>query len=203
MEIIILPCVCATLCATRGFCYAQNKRHITRGGEILPNLEAKQVVIDEIKEKLNKAKSVVLVDARGLTVEQDTSLRKLLREAGVDYKVYKNTMLRFAVKDTAYENLNTHLVGPTAVAFSYGDPTVAASLINKQFKTMPNLEFKAGVLDNVLYDDKGMAVVAEIPAKEVLLAQLLGSFKSPLASFARLVSAVAEQKGGAAEPAGA
>ncbi|MDR0999351.1 MAG: 50S ribosomal protein L10 [Clostridiales bacterium] len=169
----------------------------------MPNLEAKQVVIDEIKEKLNKAKSVVLVDARGLTVEQDTSLRKLLREAGVDYKVYKNTMLRFAVKDTAYENLNTHLVGPTAVAFSYGDPTVAASLINKQFKTMPNLEFKAGVLDNVLYDDKGMAVVAEIPAKEVLLAQLLGSFKSPLASFARLVSAVAEQKGGAAEPAGA
>jgi large subunit ribosomal protein L10 len=163
-------------------------------------LEKKQVVIDEIKEHLNKARSVVLVDARGLTVEQDTVLRKQLREAGVDYKVYKNTMLRFAVKDTAYENLNQHFAGPTAVAFSYNDPTTAASLISKQFKAMPNLEFKAGMLDNVVYDSKGMAAVAEIPPKEVLIAKLLGSFKSPLASFARLIGAVAEQKGGAAVP---
>ncbi|MDR1560619.1 MAG: 50S ribosomal protein L10 [Clostridiales bacterium] len=162
----------------------------------MPKIETKQLIVKEIKEKLDKSKSVVLVDARGLTVAQDTALRKILREAGVDYKVYKNSLMDFAVKDTAFSGLTQYLAGPTAAAFSYGDPTAAASLISKQLKAMPKLEFKAGVVDSILYDADGIKAVAEIPPKEELLAKLLGSFKSPMAAFARLVSAVSESKGG-------
>ena len=176
-----------------GFFYGQNG---LKRGENMPKIESKQLVINEIKEKLDKSKSLVLVDARGLTVSQDTVLRKTLREAGIDYKVYKNTLIEFAIKDTPYSGLTEYLAGPTAAAFSYDDPTAAASLINKQLKAMPKLEFKAGVVDSVLYNADGIKAIADIPPKEVLLAKLLGSFKSPMAAFARLVAAVSESKGG-------
>jgi large subunit ribosomal protein L10 len=173
-----------------------------KGGETMPNLEKKQAVIQEIREKIDRAKSMVLVDARGLTVEQDTVLRKTLREAGVDYKVYKNTMINFAVEGTWSEGIKSYLAGPTTVAFSYDDATAAASLISKQFKAMPKLEFKAGVIEGVVYDADGMKAVADIPPREVLLSRLLGSFKSPMSSFARVINAIAEkQTGGAEAPA--
>ncbi len=156
----------------------------------MPKIEQKQVVVNEIKEKLEKAKSVVLVDARGLTVEQDTTLRKTLRKAGVEYKVYKNTMLDFAIKGTAFEGLEPFLKGPTAVAISYDDPTSAAATINKQLKAMPKLEFKAGVVENVVYDANGIKAVAGIPSREELLSKLLGSFKSPMSSFARVINEI-------------
>ncbi|MDR2649871.1 MAG: 50S ribosomal protein L10 [Clostridiales bacterium] len=162
----------------------------------MPKIETKELIVKEIKEKLDKSKSVVLVDARGLTVAQDTLLRKALREAGVDYKVYKNTLMDFAVKDTAFSGLSQYLAGPTTTAFSYDDPTAAASLISKHLKSITNLEFKAGVVDNILYDAEGIKAVADIPPKEELLAKLLGSFKAPMAAFARLVGAVSESKGG-------
>jgi len=168
---------------------------------ILAQFEKKQAVIDEIKSKLDRAKSAVLVDARGLTVEQDTILRKSLREAGVDYKVYKNTMLEFAVRETPFEGLRPYLAGPTAIATCYDDPTLAASQLSKNIKTMPKLEFKAGIVDSVLYDAVGVKAVADIPSRPELLSRLLGSFKSPMASFARLVNAIAESKGEPAEPA--
>jgi large subunit ribosomal protein L10 len=164
------------------------------GGENMPNIEAKQAVIKEIREKIDKAKSMVLVDARGLSVAQDTQLRRTLREAGVDYKVYKNTLLTFAVEGTPTEGLKEYLFGPTTVAFSFDNPTLAASLISKQFKAMPKLTFKAGVIDGVVYDADGVKAIADIPPREVLLARLLGSFKSPVASFARVVKSVAESK---------
>jgi len=167
----------------------------------MAQFEKKQAVIDEIKGKLDRAKSAVLVDARGLTVEQDTILRKSLREAGVDYKVYKNTMLEFAVRETPFEGLTPYFAGPTAVATCYDDPTLAASQISKNLKAMPKLEFKAGMIDNVLYDADGVKSVADIPPKPELLAKLLGSFKSPMASFARLVNAIAEKQGGPAAAA--
>ena len=160
----------------------------------------KQVIVNEIKEKLDRATSVVMVDARGLTVEQDTILRKKLREAGVDYKVYKNTMVRFAVQGTQFESLQAFLEGPSAFAFSYEDPTTAASILNAQQKDMKALEFKAGVVEGTLYDAAGMKAVADIPSREVLLSKLLGSFKSPMSSFARVVSEIAKSKGGE-EPA--
>lgn len=135
----------------------------------MAKIEQKQVVVTEIKEKLEKAASVVMVDARGLTVEQDTVLRKQLRDAGVDYKVYKNTMVHLAVQGTQFEGLDAYLSGPSAFAFSYGEATAAAAILNKVAKDAKALEFKAGVIEGVVYDAEGMKLVADIPSKEVLL----------------------------------
>ena len=160
----------------------------------MPKVAEKQVVINEIKEKLERASSIVLVNSRGLTVEQDTVLRKKLREAGVDYKVYKNTMIDFAVQGTSFESIKDDLAGPSALAVSYDDATAAARVINAELKGMPALEFKAGVIENTYYDAKGVAAVAAIPPRDELIAKLLGSFKSPLSSFARVINAIAEEK---------
>jgi len=161
----------------------------------MAKIEQKQVVVTEIQEKLAKAASVVMVNARGLTVEQDTVLRKQLREAGIDYKVYKNTMVHLAIQGTQYEGLDEYLAGPSAFAFSYEDATTAASVLNKAAKDMKVLEFKAGVIEGVVYDAEGMKLVAEIPSKEVLLSKLLGSFKSPMSSFARVIDQIAKKDG--------
>ena len=165
----------------------------------MANLEknrlAKQAVVDEIKEKLGRSKSVVLINARGLTVAQDTVLRQSLRKAGgIDYKVYKNTMLEFAVEGTDYAGLKEHLAGPTAVAFSFDDATAAAAAIAKHQKAMPKLEFKASSIDGAVYDALATKAISEIPPREVLLSRLLGSFKSPMASFARVINAIAEKE---------
>ena len=165
------------------------------------NRNAKQVVIDELKDRLGRAKSVVLIDACGLTVELDTKLRNALRKVGnVDYKVYKNTMINFAVEGTEFEALRPHLEGPTAVAFSYEDATAAAGQVSKLQKDMPALEFKASVVEGTYYDAVGTKTIADIPSRDVLLSKLLGSFKSPMSSFARVINQIAE-KGGVAAPA--
>ncbi len=160
----------------------------------MAKVEQKQVIVNEIKDKLEKATSAVLVDGRGLTVEQDTRLRKSLREAGVDYKVYKNTMIRFAIQDTDFQSLEPHLEGPTTLAICYEDPTVAAGIINKFKAEAKALEFKAGVIEGTYYDTQGMEVIADIPSREVLLSRLLGSMKAPIGAFARVVKAIADEK---------
>lgn len=160
----------------------------------MAKVEQKQVVINEIKEKVEKATSIVLVDGRGLTVEQDTILRSKLRTAGVEYKVYKNTMINFAIQGTQFEGLKDFLAGPTTVAFSYEDPTAASRVLAEAAKGIEALEFKAGVLEGTVYDAKGMEIIASIPSREVLLSKLLGSFKSPMGDFARLVQAIADEK---------
>jgi len=166
------------------------------------NRTAKNVVVDEIKEKLSRSKSIVLVDARGLTVEQDTILRKSLRKAGgIEYKVYKNSMINFAIKDTEFEGISEYLAGPTTVAFSYDDATAAPSQINKHLKAMPMLEFKASAMEGNVYDAAKTKLIADIPSKDVLLSRLLGSLKSPMASFARVINAIAEEGGGKAADA--
>ena len=159
----------------------------------MAKVEAKQVVVNEIKDKLSRAASVVVVDSRGLTVEQDTQLRKSLREAGVDYKVYKNTMVTLAVKDTPFEGLAQYLEGPSAFAFSYGEATTAAAILDKAVKNLENLEFKASVIENIVYDAAGTKATAGIPSREVLLSKLLGSFKSPMSSFARVIQQIADK----------
>ncbi len=159
----------------------------------MANLQAKQVVIDEIKEKLERATSVVLVDARGTTVSDDTALRKSLREAGAEYKIYKNSMIEFAVKDTQFEGLTASLKGPTTVAFTYEDPTVAASILAKTMEDVNTLEFKASVIDGVLYNAEQTAQIAKIPSRDVLISKLLGSIKSPVSSFARVLKQIAEK----------
>ncbi len=165
----------------------------------MAKVEQKQVVVNEIKEKLDRATSAVLVNARGLTVAQDTSLRKQLREAGVDYKVYKNTMMNFAVEGTQFESLKEYFSGPSTLAICYEDPTTAASIIKKFMKDAKTLEFKGGVIDGVSYDAEGVKVIADIPSRDVLLSRLLGSFQAPVASFARVIKAIADKdaEGGA------
>lgn len=163
--------------------------------------EAKQVVIDEIKGKLEKSKGVVLVSARGLTVAQDTEMRRALREAGVDYKVYKNTMINFAVKGTEFESLAQVLEGPTAVAFSYGDSTAAARALDKFVSQYQPLVYKAGVVEGRYYNDEDMVKIGKIPSKEELLSKLLGSLKSPMSSFARVISEIAKKDSAPAEEA--
>lgn len=159
----------------------------------MAKVELKAPVVAEISEAIKDAQSVVLVDYRGLTVEQDTALRKQLREAGINYKVYKNTMMNFAVEGTQFEGLKDYFEGPSAIAICYDDPTVAAGILSKYMKTAKTLEFKAGVIEGTCYDAKGMVAVADIPSREVLLSRLLGSFQGPMASFARVIKAIADK----------
>ena len=160
----------------------------------MAKVEQKQPVVEEIKGYVGQAKAAVLVDYRGLTVAQDTELRKKLREAGVVYKVYKNTMLNFAFKGTEFEALSKDLNGPTAVAFGLEDATVPARIILECTKTMPKLEFKAGVVEGTYYDEKGIQIIATIPSREVLISKLLGSLQSPITNFARVLKQIAEKQ---------
>ena len=163
----------------------------------MAKIELKQPVVAEISEVIKDAQSVVLVDYRGLTVEQDTELRRQLRAAGVSYKVYKNTMMNFAFKGTDFEQLAPYLNGPSAMAFSNEDATAPARILAEFAKKADKLEIKAGVVEGTVYDAKGMATIASIPSREVLISRLLGSMQSPITNFARVMNQLAE-KGGAA-----
>ncbi len=160
----------------------------------MAKVELKQPIVAEISELLNGAQSAVVVDYRGLTVEQDTQLRKQLREAGVTYKVYKNTMIRFAAKGTEFEALELHLEGPTALAVSKDDATAPARVLAEFAKKADKLQLKAGVVEGTYYDEKGIQLIATIPSREILLGKLLGSIQSPIANFARVINQIAEAK---------
>ena len=160
----------------------------------MAKVELKQPIVEEIKGHVSGAKAAYLVDYRGLTVEEDTKLRKQLREAGVVYKVYKNTLLKRAFEGTEYEALAKHLEGPTAVAFGIEDATASARIISEVIKTAPKLEFKAGVVEGAYYDEKGIEVIATIPSREVLISKLLGSLQSPITNFARVLNQIAEKQ---------
>jgi large subunit ribosomal protein L10 len=159
----------------------------------MAKIELKQPIVEEIKGYVENAKTAVLVDYRGLTVSQDTELRKNLREAGIVYKVYKNTLLNFAFKGTEFEALSQNLEGPTAVAFGLDDATAPARIINDMVKKMPKLEFKSGVVEGAYYDSEGIKVIATIPSREVLISKLLGSMQSPIAGLARVLNQIAEK----------
>ena len=162
----------------------------------MAKVELKQPIVAEISEAIKEAQSVVLVDYRGLTVEQDTNLRKQLREAGVTYKVYKNTMMNFAFKGTDFEGLAPYLEGPSAVAISTTDATAPARILAKFAKEAKALEIKAGVVEGLVYDAAGLQSIAQIPSREELISKLLGSLQSPITNFARVMNQLAE-KGGA------
>ena len=161
----------------------------------MAKVELKQPIVQEISEKIDGAQSLVLVDHRGLTVQQDTELRKQLREAGVFYKVYKNTMMNFAFKGTAFEGLSDLLNGPSAIAVSKEDATAPARIIFEFAKTAKNLEVKGGVVEDKVLDLKQLEEVAQIPSREVLLGRLFGSMQSPVANFARVIKQISEKDG--------
>lgn len=164
----------------------------------MAKIELKAPVVDEIKKYAADATSAVLVDYRGLTVEQDTVLRKKLREAGVVYKVYKNTMLHIAFEGTDFAQLDPSLEGPTAVAFGMEDATAPARIIKEFAKDAPAIEFKAAVVEGVYYDAAGVNAIADIPSREVLISKLLGSLQSPITNLARVLNQIAEKSDGAA-----
>jgi len=165
----------------------------------MAKVEEKQPVVKEISEHLSGANAAVLVDYRGLTVEQDTRLRKNLREAGIVYKVYKNTMINFAIKGTDFEPLSSQLEGPTAIAISKDDATAPARLLKKFSEEAPKLELKGGVVEGTYYDADGIKAVADIPSRDVLISRLLGSMQSPIANLARVLNQIAEKGGAGAE----
>lgn len=165
----------------------------------MAKIELKQPIVEEIKAQLQDAQSAVIVDYRGLTVEQDTRLRKELREAGVIYKVYKNTMVRFAIEGTEFESLKDDLEGPNAIAISKTDATAPARILAKFAKEAEALEIKAGVVEGTYYDQAGIKTISSIPSREELLSKFLGSIQSPIANFARVIKQIAEQQDGAAE----
>lgn len=164
----------------------------------MAKVDLKRPIVEEISANIKDAQSVVLVDYRGLTVEQDTKLRKSLREADVTYKVYKNTMMNFAFKGTDFEALTPYLEEPSAIAISKNDATAPARILAEFAKTAKALEIKGGVVEGQAYDAAGIAQIALIPSREALLSRLLGSMQSPVANFARVMNQLAE-KGGAGE----
>ena len=160
----------------------------------MAKVELKQPIVEAISEELKGAQSVVLVDYRGLTVAQDTELRKKLREAGVTYRVYKNTMMKRAFEGTEFEGLEGCLEGPSAIAISKEDATAPARILAKYAKTVPTLELVAGVVENAYYDKAGIEALSQVPSREELLSKLLGSIQSPVTNFARVIKQIAEKK---------
>ncbi|SNU07878.1 LSU ribosomal protein L10P [Lachnospiraceae bacterium] len=160
----------------------------------MAKVEEKKPIVQEIKDNLDGAKSVVLVDYLGLTVEQDTNLRRATREAGVIYKVYKNTMVNLAIEGTEFAELAKDLEGPTAVAISKDDATAPARVVANFAKTAKKLELKSGVVEGTYYDAAGISIIATIPSRDELLSKFLGSIQSPITNFARVINQVAEQK---------
>ncbi len=160
-------------------------------------LDVKKQVVEEIKEKFSKAQSAIVVDYRGLKVEEVTELRKKMREAGVEYKVYKNTMTRMAAQETGFEALLGDLTGPNAIAFGYEDPVTPAKILSDFAKDHKKLELKAGLVEGQYCDVEKVKAIANIPSREVLLSQFLGSITSPLSNLAYLLQAIADKQEGA------
>ncbi len=161
----------------------------------MAKVELKKPIVEEISANIKDAQSVVIVDHRGLTVAEDTELRKQLREAGITYKVYKNTMMNFAFKGTDCEGLAPYLEGPSAIAISKDDATAPARVLCKFAKTAKALEIKGGVVEGSVYDSKGIEAISNVPSREELLGKLLGSIQSPITNLARVLNQIAEQQG--------
>ena len=161
----------------------------------MAKVELKKPVVEEISNSIKGAAAVVLVNYKGISVEQDTQMRKELREAGVVYKVYKNTMMNFAFKGTPCEELCQHLEGTNALAVCENDATAPARILAKYAKQFPALELIAGVVEGNYNDQAGIQALSTIPSREELLGKLLGSMQSPIANFARVLNQIAEKNG--------
>lgn len=158
------------------------------------NLKAKQAVIEEIKEKFEKAQSAVIIDYMGINVAQADAMRKKLREANIDYVVYKNKMAERAIQGTEYEELTSILAGPSAFAFSYDDPIAPARVLNGIIKEYKKMEFKGGIIEGAYYDAEGIKAIAALPGREELIAKFMGSIQSPISKLVRTFQAIADDK---------
>lgn len=159
-------------------------------------LEKKKQAVAEIAEKLRNSKSTVLTDYRGLTVAEMNELRKQLREAGVEYKVLKNTLTRRATAELGLSGLDQHLTGPTAIAFSNEDVVAPAKILHKFAKDHNALEIKGGVIEGRVVGLDEIKELADLPSREGLLSMLLSVLQAPIRNFALAVKAVADKEGG-------
>lgn len=185
-----------------GEVFSGSSQILQGGALIVAKVELKQPIVQAIADDIKDAQSVALVDYRGLTVAQDTELRKQLREAGVIYKVCKNTMMKRAFEGTEFAGLEEYLEGPSALVVSKDDATAPARIICKFAKTAEALEVKAGVVEGNVYDAAGINELSKVPSREELLSKLLGSLQSPITNLARVLNQIAEQGGaGACEAA--
>lgn len=156
--------------------------------------QQKQMIIDEIKEKLENAQSAVVIDYMGISVAEADAMRRKLREANVDYTVYKNTLMKRAIEGTEYSQLVEVLEGPSAIAVSAEDATAPARVLNGIMKDYKKMEFKAGVVEGTYYDKAGIEQIASIPSRETLIAKFMGSIQSPVGKLVRTFQAVADAK---------
>ena len=145
----------------------------------------KEIIVEQLTEKFNNAKSAILTDYRGLIVVVMTELSDKLREAGVDYKVSKNTLAFLAAKEAGYEEIKEHLSGPTAIAFSNEDPVAPAKVLADFAEDHENLEIKSGLVEGDLIDVDGVEALADIPSREVLLGQIARNMKAPISGLVR------------------
>ena len=178
-------------------------RHFNRRKKNMPSakvLEQKKAVVAELAEKFGKAASGVLVKYQGITVEQDTALRKSLREAGVEYSVIKNTLIGRACDEVGYGAMKEHLEGMNAIAISYDDPVAPAKILKQYADKIECFELRAGFLDGAVIDTATVIELADTPSKETMIARILGSIQGPIQSLAIALNAVVE-KGGEAAPA--
>ncbi len=143
----------------------------------------KEAIVAELKEKLEQSKAAILTEYRGLNVAAMTELRRLMREQGLEYRVVKNTLTRFAAQELGLDDLEPYLEGPTAIAFSFEDPVAPAKVIMDFAKEHKQLEVKAGLLRGKVIQPEGVKELADLPPREVLLAQVLGGLQAPIAGL--------------------
>ena len=156
--------------------------------------QEKQIIIDEIKSKLDGAQAAVVIDYMGITVAQADEMRRKLREENVDYTVYKNTLMKRAIDGTDFAPLADILEGPSAIAISKEDATAPARVLNGIIKDFQKMAFKAGVVEGTFYDKDGIEEIAKIPSRDELIAKFMGSIQSPLGKFVRTLAAIVDEK---------
>jgi len=168
----------------------------------MPNakvLKEKQEIVASVTEKLKSSACTVVTDYRGLTVADVTELRKQLREAGVEFQVLKNTLCRRATAQADFTELDVHLTGPTAIAFSKDDPVAPAKILNDFAKKNENLKIKGGIVEGKVVGYEQLRALADLPSREGLLSMLLSVLQAPIRNFALAVKAVAEKQEGGAQ----
>ena len=158
------------------------------------NIQLKEAKVNEVTEKFQKAQAAILTSYIGITVEDDTELRKNMRENGVEYKVIKNSIALRAARNAGYGDIEQYLVGPVAIAFGYDDPTAPARVLADFAQNHKKIELKAGVVQGSVFNTAQVIELSKVPPKEVLIAKLLGSFKAPLSNLVYLLNALKEQK---------
>ncbi len=153
-------------------------------------LQQKQAAVADVVDRMKRAQSVIVLDYRGLTVAEVSDLRSKFREAGVEYKVIKNNMLKRAADELKIEGMDDFFKGPTAVAFGYEDPVSAAKILCKFVKGVNKTQIKGGLLDGKAMDAAGIENLSKLPSKEELIAKMLGSMNAPITNFALALQAI-------------